>query len=536
MRDPRGPGRRLSLVLAMALALVASSPAVAFDAPSHSNAAGHFTVPGSMEVDDGAPLPYENGFLLVPENRAKPGSRLIAVRYLRFPAQTATPVPSPVVMLPGGPGSLIDEAALRSWPDTIRMIRHVTRSRDYVVLQQRGVHDSSYAAALDFPTVAAPLGQPLTPDQERQRVRDGLQAGLKHWSGLSVDLTGYAVHELVADIESLRTTLGVDTFVLYGTSFGSQWGMSYLKLHQQHVERAVLTGLEPLDYAYDSPDGIWLALQRIGDYAAKSDALSADLRGVRLTDVYKRVVERLAREPQQVQIQDPDSGQPVTVAVDAEDLRRVLYPVGGELRGNVEAWPKFLLELDRGDYRFLAHLAARNRRADPHNGLIELLIDNGLGISAKRQAVLDREPARRWLGDINSGYTYTRDLTPTPDVGDAFRADFDITVPTLLIQGDVDQSTPMENAISQVPYLKNGRLVIVEGGTHGVRKEILTPAYVPGNEAFGEAVLDFIAPVSSTPAKAQLAAMPKRIALAPFKFQSMQAPSLYDQARSKASR
>ena len=512
----------------LAVCLLLSMPHLAAAAPVMPV---HFTVPGLMSVQEGAALPYENGFFLVPENRGDPQSRLIAIRYLRFPAQTSEKSKAPpVVMLPGGPGSLIDEAALRSWPDTIHMIRHVTRTRDYVVLQQRGVKDGNYAANISFPVAALPLDRIASAEDQRERLRKGVSDGIASWKEKGVDLRGYNVLEMVADLDDLRRVLGTERFVLYGTSFGSQWGLSYLKLHQDHVERTVLTGLEPLNYTYDSPQGLWRTYQRIGARAAASDALATELRGTELTAIYQRVAQRLERQPQLVEIADPHSGLPVQVKIDAEDLRRVLYPLSGSLRRNAEAWPRFLLELDRGDYRYLATLALRQRDADEQR-LMGLLIDNSLGITAKRDAALRREPASRWLGDVNAGYTNTRDLTPTANVGDDFRADFDLHIPALLIQGDTDLSTPMENALSQKPHLKNGRLVIVEGGTHQVRAEVLTPSLMAAAPGFGDAFLEFVAPTTGEPAAAALSRFPERVRLAPFDFQSMTGPSLYEQSR-----
>src|SRR5690606_18050794 len=93
--------------------LLAASMSLLAQAANGAGLPSHFTAPAQLEIEGAAPLPYENGFLLVPENRAEPDARRIAVRYLRFPAQTPAPAQAPVVMLPGGPGSVIAEDALR---------------------------------------------------------------------------------------------------------------------------------------------------------------------------------------------------------------------------------------------------------------------------------------------------------------------------------------------------------------------------------------------------------------------------------------
>ena len=130
-------------------------------------------------------------------------------------------------------------------------------------------------------------------------------------------------------------------------------------------------------------------------------------------------------------------------------------------------WPRFILDIYEGDYRFLASQAIDDRPEYEQGPMFFYLMDNSLGISAQREQKLKNEAARRWLGDINWRYVATRDVTPTPVVDDAFRTFVRSEIPVLMIQGDLDLSTPQENAHELLPYLPNGHLIVVKGGTHG---------------------------------------------------------------------
>jgi len=52
------------------------------------------------------------------------------------------------------------------------------------------------------------------------------------------------------------------------------------------------------------------------------------------------------------------------------------------------------------------------------------------------------------------------------EVDNAFRQDVEIDVPVLMIQGDLDMNTPIENAEHAVAFMSNGHLLRVHGGTH----------------------------------------------------------------------
>jgi len=157
----------------------------------------------------------------------------------------------------------------------------------------------------------------------------------------------------------------------------------------------------------------------------------------------------------------------VPVVLNGDDLRASLMRFASDyyMRSGLARWPKFVLEMHRGDFRYLGLLRvqARQSRTLP---LVFLTIDNSLGISPAREQVLRKDPAREVLRDINAVYHWTRDMMPVDEVDNAFRQDVEIDTPVLMIQGDLDMNTPVENAEHAVAFMNNGHLLKVNGGTH----------------------------------------------------------------------
>ncbi len=56
-------------------------------------------------------------------------------------------------------------------------------------------------------------------------------------------LAGNTTPNLVADIEALRTHLGINSFVLFGGSWGSTLALAYAQSHPERVEACVLRGI-----------------------------------------------------------------------------------------------------------------------------------------------------------------------------------------------------------------------------------------------------------------------------------------------------
>ena len=72
------------------------------------------------------------------------------------------------------------------------------------------------------------------------------------------------------------------------------------------------------------------------------------------------------------------------------------------------------------------------------------------------------------------------------DLGDGFRRDFDTEIPTVIVQGNWDTSTPLDNALELRSHFKNLRFVLVVRGTHGALSEArnASPAFRAALDAF----------------------------------------------------
>ena len=133
---------------------------------------------------------------------------------------------------------------------------------------------------------------------------------MAEFTGKGIDLRGYTVKELADDVNDLRRALGYDRITLVGTSFGSQWSFAIMRRHPDIVMRALLSGVEPLDYGYDMPSHVFAAIQRMWWEAEKDPRIKPYLPEGGLAAAAREVLRRLDRAPVQVKVKGrPKTGE-----------------------------------------------------------------------------------------------------------------------------------------------------------------------------------------------------------------------------------
>ncbi len=142
--------------------------------------------------------PADCGTLVVPENRADPQSRLIALPVTRIRARSEHPG-TPVFRLEGGPGITNMKFSKAS---------RIADNHDVVLVGYRGVDGS---VRLDCPEVVSALKRSdRFPRREvlRMRTREAFRSCAKRLQADGVDLAGYTLPQRVDDLEAARVALG----------------------------------------------------------------------------------------------------------------------------------------------------------------------------------------------------------------------------------------------------------------------------------------------------------------------------------------
>jgi pimeloyl-ACP methyl ester carboxylesterase len=306
-------------------------------------------------------------------------------------------------------------------------------------------------------------------------------------------------------VNDAREALGYEQVILLGGSFGSHWSMAIMRYHPEIVARAILRGLEGPDHTYDMPSEMLEDLERIAATVEAVPELGELIPEGGLLNAYREVIARAAEKPIEAQVED-DDGELRTVRFDLEGVRWMSQGYSGSARSrrSLPGWPAQMLEMIAGDFE-----GAAREWLDESNGFPTasfFMLDCGSGISEARAERMAADEAIATVGKLGSFYDANCPAWAS-DLGEEFRENFETEIPTLLVHGDWDLSTPLGNARDLEPFFKKGKLVVIEGGTHGALREAWAESAL-----FREAMTSFIR-------TGDLDAMPDRIELPPIEWE-----------------
>jgi pimeloyl-ACP methyl ester carboxylesterase len=271
----------------------------------------------------------------------------------------------------------------------------------------------------------------------------------------------FGTDDVAADMEALREALGVDTWSIDGISYGTYVGERYTLAHPSRVTKLVLDSVVP----HTDETDLGLA-----EFRATARVLTSVCGRKCVSDLATVVGAR--RDGPQI--------------LDALTLMSVVDPT---FTSAVDI-PSVLRDARRGDVLPLTRTLAlaRSWSAAPAASL-----DQGLHASAlcadwrfpwgssvapiaRRQAALQRAVARIPTASLYpfdrataAGTGFVRQCLPWSPTPATPTATGKITVPTLLVNGDHDLSTPLEWARAELQLAPKGRLVVVRGAGHSTQ-------------------------------------------------------------------
>jgi pimeloyl-ACP methyl ester carboxylesterase len=393
---------------------------------------------------------YEIGTIFVPENREKSDSRMIGVGFLKLHSKSKNPVAPPVFSLPGGPGySFVQGFKNQNGKisDYFSDVAEFTAFSDVILVDQRGYSEYGDILKAPFNRQKHPLPLAEKIEQDKKFAEETTAAFAKS----NIDLSGYTAIECANDVNELRYALGYETISLYAYSFGSQWSFLLMRLFPESIARAVLSGVEPINNELDMPSDVMAAIHRIWKEIDQDERFAPFLPEGGMNELAQSVLKKMELTP--IVVNENMTIGPNHIPWTNPSVLLWIY------NDNKDLYLDF----------FKNYYAIRSNEKK----LIGLLINSSLGVTKERADQLWADTASQYLGQSKfASLLATRDIWPTPDIGDDLRIPIKSDIPVVFLQGDWDLQTPLENTYEIAPYFVNSHVLIAERGGHGVFGDI----------------------------------------------------------------
>lgn len=414
----------------------------AVSVPEGAGAGDLILEPCDYGTEDGS-YAADCGTLVVPENRAEPQSRLIALPVTRIRARSADPG-EPVFRLEGGPGKTnMDFPTANRFAD----------ERDVVLVGYRGVDGSS---VLDCPEVESALKRSTDFGGEKslRAYGDAFRACAARLEAHGVDLAGYTVAQRIDDLEAARVALGYDRIDLLSESAGTRYAMIYAWRYPESIHRSVMIAVNPPGHF------LWDAEtteEQIGRYA---ELCAEDADCSERTDDLAAVV-RETDVPERWGFL-PIKGGNVRIATfyGLVESTSEVAPISAPM--TLGSW----ISAANGDPSGLWLLALLADVAFPPSFVWGELAAMGQTDDRAAQRYFssgEHHPGTDFIwggGELIAGW-------PSPPDEEAYDRVRSSDVETLLIGGELDFATPPQVATKELlPHLPNGHEVVLPGFGH----------------------------------------------------------------------
>jgi pimeloyl-ACP methyl ester carboxylesterase len=427
------------------LPLSCSNKKMVYPEPSAEGKDGSFiTTLGTFKFGDGE-LSADYGTITVSENREDTVSRLLHLPVIRIHARTNNSNP-PIFCLAGGPGQ-----SNMNWSPTDSLLY----DHDFVMVGYRGVDGS---AVLDCPEVVNALkncGEDLLSEESLKNLAKAWKVSADHIKSQGIDIDGYTIPEVIEDLEAVRKAFKYERINLLSESYGTRIAYIYGLVHPQKIYRSIMIAANPPGKFIWDPQVFDKKLRYYSRLWANDSLMQMESE-----DLTRTIVQVLNHMPRKWLFFSINPGK-VKVTTQALLAHR---------KTAAQVFNAFIAA-EKGDYTGLVMMSLAFDYTFPSMmvfgdcaakaGSADLNYFRKITITDNAQSRILGAPLNELLWKPLSYEDFPIKMIP-----DSLQSLRESNVETLIISGSIDFSTPVENVKELLPYLKNGKHIILSEFGH----------------------------------------------------------------------
>jgi len=292
-----------------------------------------------------------------------------------------------------------------------------------------------------------------------------------------IDPAAFTTNQSAQDVADIARALGYEKINLLGISYGTRVALELMRDNPAVVGSAVLDSTVPVQAKIfnQRADDVQYALQKMFSDCALSTRCNTAYPD--LEKVFNTLIERFELKPANVKVFSPVTGYSREIKVNGTDMLSAIV-WGLHTSALTPVVPKAIYDIDAGDYTFLTYALG-----EPANEYKDLnlatyfatvcseqiyastpeQVDSDLGTSSvlKKFALVGIFGSSQRVFDLCRAWG-ARDYDPhdsQPVTSD---------IPTMILAGQYDPTTPVTNAILAAASLSHSHLEVVPGVGHAV--------------------------------------------------------------------
>ncbi|MEM9569962.1 MAG: alpha/beta fold hydrolase [Pseudomonadota bacterium] len=454
-----------------------------------------YVCPFHAEAPKYDPDEFVCGYVLVPEDRTDPGSRLIKLSVLKIVSTSENPDRRAVMRLTGGPGGpSLGAGRIRAYQSP--RTKGFREAADLIFFDQRGIGYSEAHFCRAVPRNFQ-FGVPIEDGVERTKEAFRVCLDDARKEGIAVD--GYTTWQNAMDVRDIRKALGYDQWTLFGVSYGTSLGQAVIQVDEAGIRAAILDSVVP---AVPLDTGGWGAIAY--GFRSALDGLSADCAANKacardignFAERFIAVFQTYDDEPLILEGLDPGSVLEGRLVMDG-DLAAGATFQALYINDLFADFPSLLKALEnRDEVALQAYVEVLGRPIDHTAGNGMELVANCSGAVAVSE---DQYAAMRAAEPELSKWTDTLEWDEVCEA--VYRIEPDpavqrmvTDVPILVAAGTIDPITPPNYSQSIMSDLPNGQYVELPYTGHGA---LFSNSPGCGEEIWLDFVRDPMAPVDT---------------------------------------
>ncbi|EDP70137.1 Probable secreted peptidase of alpha/beta hydrolase superfamily protein [Flavobacteriales bacterium ALC-1] len=408
------------------------------------------------------PFPYDNhqpedkcGFLEVPRNWDTNSSETTKLGYLVIRSKSENRKEDPVIFLQGGPGGSVLNLA------NIFSQLNIDRDRDFILYDQRGIDFSEELCPDLNLQLLEVMALDLNIDEEITELKKRVISCTNY---IKTDDRQFSTITNVKDLEALRKHLGYKQLNLFGGSYGTRLGLKYMEHYPNQVRTAVLSSLFPPDIRmYDNLfSNFNNALDKVFTDCAKDSNCNANYPNLK---------------SEFLSFCDELKSNPITIEINGDDFilnqQDVLLFMHQMLYNNqtIERIPEFIEALKEKNTSYITRTIVG---FIPRVTILNLAVyyavmtaDEG-GFNNQDKVNLDTTNLMFTDTSLSIFSADPEIIKSWPSVNVKSNPMNTVTsdIPTLLISGDFDPVTPINNGNVVAKRLSNNQHIVFKNNGH----------------------------------------------------------------------